>query len=58
MRFAFCKSDDTLREAASRLAGLKDAVLPVAAGTGWISLALTLNRCRNMSFDLKPKPLH
>lgn len=31
MRFAFCKSDDTLREAASRLAGLKDAVLPPVA---------------------------
>ena len=27
MRFAFCKSDDTLHEAASRLAGLKDAAL-------------------------------
>lgn len=33
-------------------------LLSVAAGTGWISLALTLNRCRNMRFDLKPKPLH
>lgn len=33
-------------------------LLSVAAGTGWISLALTLNRCRHMRFDLKPKPLH
>lgn len=33
-------------------------LLSVAAATGWISLALTLNRCRNMRFDLKPKPLH
>jgi hypothetical protein len=33
-------------------------LLSVAAGTGWISLALTLSRCRHMRFDLKPKPLH
>ncbi|UOW00927.1 aminotransferase class I/II-fold pyridoxal phosphate-dependent enzyme [Agrococcus sp. SCSIO52902] len=30
MRFAFCKSDDTLHRAASQLAGLKDAVLEPA----------------------------
>lgn len=33
------------------------ALLSVAAVTGWASLALTLDRCRNMRFDLKPKPL-
>lgn len=33
-------------------------LLAFAAGTGWASLVLTLNRCRNMRFDLKPKPLH
>ena len=34
------------------------ALLSVGAVTGWASLALTLNRCRNMRFDLRPKPLH
>lgn len=34
------------------------ALLSVAAVTGWASLVLTLDRCRNMRFDLRPKPLH
>lgn len=33
-------------------------VLALAAGSGWASLVLTLQRCRSMRFDLKPKPLH
>lgn len=33
-------------------------LMSIAAVTGWASLALTLNRCRNMRFDLRPKPLH
>ncbi len=32
-------------------------LLSIAVATGGISLALTLNRCRNMRFDLKPEPL-
>ena len=33
-------------------------LLAVAAGSGGASLGLTLQRCRFMRFDLKPKPLH